>query len=117
VIDLNLRLAQDDQAAQELDGYLEYLVQHNRGQDAVTFIEELAREHPGKQILHERLAEAYLAAGRKADAIAQFDALGEILLDAGNNAEAIQTIEKIISLDPPDIGGYQELLRNLRGGQ
>jgi tetratricopeptide (TPR) repeat protein len=117
VIDLNLRLAQDEQAAQELDGYLEYLVQHDRGQDALTFIEELAREHPGKSILHERLAEAYLAAGRTADAIAQFDALGEILLDAGRNDEAIRTIERIISLGPPDIEGYQELLRNLKGGQ
>lgn len=114
VIDLNLRLAQDEQAAQELDGLLEYLVQHDRGQDALTFIEELAREHPGKSILHERLAEAYLAAGRKADAIAQFDALGEILLDNGNNAEAIRIIERIITLQPPDIEGYQELLNNLR---
>ena len=82
----------------------------------LTFIEELAREHPGKRIVHERLAEAYLAAGRKADAIAQFDALGEILLDSGNNNDAIRTIEKIISLEPPDIEGYQELLRNLKGG-
>ena len=114
VIDLNLRLAQDEQAAQELDGYLEYLVQHDRGQNALTFIEDLAREHSGKSILHERLAEAYLAAGRKADAIAQFDALGEILLDAGRNGEAIRIIERIITLQPPDIEGYQELLTNLR---
>jgi tetratricopeptide (TPR) repeat protein len=114
VIDLNLRLAQDEQAAQELDGHLEYLVQHDRGQDALTFIEDLAREHSGKSILHERLGEAYLAAGRKADAIAQFDALGEILLDAGHTGEAIRIIQRIITLQPPDIEGYQELLNNLR---
>ncbi len=116
VIDLNLRLAQEEQAAQELDGFLEYLVQHDRGQDALTFIEDLAREYPGKSVLHERLAEAYLAAGRKADAIAQFDALGEILLEGGHTGEAIRTIERIISLQPPDIEGYQELLNNLKGG-
>ena len=77
-------------------------------------LEELARKHPGKQPLHARLAEAYRAAGRKADAIAQYDALGEIQLDAGQNQEAIQTIQTIIDLEPPDLEGYLELLRNLK---
>ncbi|NIS81309.1 MAG: tetratricopeptide repeat protein [Anaerolineales bacterium] len=115
VIDLNLRLGQEDQAAQELDSYLELLVQNKRGPEALTLLEDMAREHPGKRILHQRLAEAYRAAGRKADAIAQYDALGEILLDAGHMEEAVKTIQVIIDLGPPDIEGYRELLRNLKG--
>ena len=114
VIDLNLRLGQEEQAAQELDSYLEYLVQSQRSSEALNLLEELARKHPGKQPLHARLAEAYRAAGRKADAIAQYDALGEIQLDAGQNQEAIQTIQTIIDLEPPDLEGYRELLRNLK---
>ena len=74
------------------------------------------REHPGKQALHARLAEAYRAAGRTSDAIAQYDALGEIQLDAGLVREAIRTIQIIVSLHPPDVSGYQELLRNLEAG-
>jgi len=114
VIDLNLRLGQEEQAAQELDSYLEYLVQSQRSSEALNMLEELARTHPGKQPLHARLAEAYRAAGRKADAIAQYDALGEIQLDAEQNQEAIQTIQTIIDLEPPDLEGYRELLRNLK---
>jgi tetratricopeptide (TPR) repeat protein len=117
VIDLNLRLGQEEQAAKELDGYLEFLVQANRSSDALDLLEEMAREHPGKQTLHSRLADAYRAAGRKADAIAQYDALGEIQLDAGQVEAAARTIQTILSLDPPDSEGYHELLRNLQAGQ
>ncbi len=114
VIDLNLRLGQEKQAAEALDIHLDQLVKAGRGQDALTTIEDLAREYPGKQALHSRLAEAYRAAGRKADAIAQYDALGEIQLDAGQVQEAIQTIQIIIDLDPPNIEDYEELIRNIQ---
>jgi len=117
VIDLNLRLGQEEQAAKELDSYLELLVQAGRSQDALDLLEEMAREHPGKQALHTRLADAYRAAGRKMDAIAQYDALGEIQLDAGQAEAAARTIQTILSMDPPDIEGYRELLRNLESGQ
>jgi tetratricopeptide (TPR) repeat protein len=116
VIDLNLRLGQEDQAAKELDSYLEHLVQTGHSSEALAKLEELAREYPGKQALHARLAEAYRAAGRKADAIAQYDALGEIQLDAGRVQDAIVTIQTIIDLDPPDVEGYRELLQNLKAG-
>ncbi|MGD8604672.1 MAG: tetratricopeptide repeat protein, partial [Anaerolineales bacterium] len=91
----------------------QYLVSNNQSPKALELLEELAREHPGKQILHLRLAEAYRAAGRKEDSIAQYDALGEIQLDAGQMNEAIRTIQTIVEMGPPDIEGYQELLRNL----
>ncbi len=117
VIDLNLRLGQEDHAAAALDAHLRGLVQRKKGAEALELLEQLVREHPGKQILHARLAEAYRAAGRKADAIAQYDALGEIQLDAGQVTDAITSIETIISMEPPDVEGYEELLRNLRAGQ
>jgi len=116
LIDLNLRIGQEDQAAKELDSYLEFLVESGRGPEALNLLEEMAREHPGKQSLHGRLAEAYKAAGRISDAIAQYDALGEVQLDAGQNEDAIRSIQAIIDLNPPDVEGYVELLRNLHSG-
>lgn len=113
LIDLNLRLGQEQLAAKELDHYLEVLVQKERGGEALDLLEELAREHPGKQSLHARLAEAYRGAGRTADAIAQYDALGEIQLDNGDVQAAIQTVRTIIEMGPPDLEGYEELIRNL----
>lgn len=117
LIDLNLRLGQEDSAAANLDRHLQRLVETGHPDDALAYLEELAREHPGKQALHGRLAEAYRAAGRTADAIAQYDALGEIQLDAGQIGDAIITIRTIIGLQPPDLEGYLELLRNLEASQ
>ncbi len=114
LIDLNLRLGQEAAAAESLDIHLENLVNAGQASEALTLLEDLAREYPGKQALHARLAEAYRAAGRIADAIAQYDALGEIQLDAGQSEDAIKTIETILGLEPPNIEGYHELLRNLK---
>lgn len=117
LIEVNLRLGQEEAAAAALDRHLERLVAGGQPDEALGYLEELAREHPGKQALHSRLAEAYRAAGRTADAISQYDALGEIQLDAGQISDAIQTIRTIIGLEPPDLEGYHELLRNLEASQ
>jgi tetratricopeptide (TPR) repeat protein len=114
VIDLHLRLGQDEEAGRTLDRYLERLVQQGRGSQIIARLEDLTREHPGRMSLHERLAKAYLAAGRKAEAISQFDALGELQMDAGQTNRAIVTIQRIIELQPPEVGGYRDLLRNLQ---
>jgi tetratricopeptide (TPR) repeat protein len=117
VIDLNLRLGKEDGAAEALDQYLQHMVANNRGAEILPMLEEWTREYPGKQVLHSRLAEAYKAVGRKADAIAQYDALGEIQLDAGQVREAIRTIKTILAMNPPDTEGYKELLKNLESGK
>jgi tetratricopeptide (TPR) repeat protein len=116
LIDLNLRLGQEARAANDLDNYLDVLVSGGEGVKALGILEQMVRDHPGKQAFHARLAEAYRAAGRKSEAIAQFDVLGELQLDAGQIKEAIQTIKLIVTLDPPDVAGYRELLRNLEAG-
>ncbi len=117
LVDLNLRLGEEVKAAKELDGYLDLLVHKGQGAKALETLEQLVKDHPGKQALHARLAEAYRAAGRKADAITQFDALGEIQLDAGQTKEAAETIKTILKLDPPDVEGYRELLRTIEAGE
>jgi tetratricopeptide (TPR) repeat protein len=117
IIDLNLRLGQDAEAGRALDRYLERLAQEKRGSQIISRLEDLTREHPGRVALHERLAKAYLAAGRKAEAISQFDALGELQIDAGQTEKAIDTIKRIIALQPPEVGGYRDLLRNLEAGK
>jgi len=115
-VELNLRLGQEEQAARDLDGLLEELVKGGRAAEALQLLEETTREHSGRPSLHARLAEAYRAAGRTSDAIAQYDALGEIQLDAGAVVLAIRTIQIILSLNPPDGDSYRELLRNLESG-
>jgi tetratricopeptide (TPR) repeat protein len=45
LIDLNLRIGQEDQAAKELDSYLEYLVESGRGAEALNLLETYRRCH------------------------------------------------------------------------
>jgi tetratricopeptide (TPR) repeat protein len=116
LVDLNLRLGQEAEAGQALDAYLQILVKRGEGTKALSKLEQLVRDYPGKQVLHARLGEAYRAAGRIADAISQFDALGEIQLDAGQIKEAARTVKTILELDPPDAEGYRELLRSIEAG-
>lgn len=116
IIDLNLRLGNDRQAGAELDRHLQHLVREGRGSQIIELLEDLTREHPGRMALHERLGKAYLAAGRKEAAISHFDALGELQIDSGKTDQAIATIRRIIELEPPEVEGYKNLLRNLEAG-
>jgi hypothetical protein len=50
------------------------------------------------------------------EAIAEYDALGEMQLEAGLREEAAQTIQTIISLEPDDIEGYRRLYSQIKGG-
>jgi len=59
------------------------------------------------------LAKLYQQLGRKMEAIAQLDALGELQLEAGQNSEARNTIKRIIALQPDNIDEYRRLLVKL----
>ncbi|MDP3184995.1 MAG: tetratricopeptide repeat protein [Anaerolineales bacterium] len=114
LIDLNLRLNQPNQAVVELDSYVAYLESNAQRAEAIPFLESLAQDNPGQAILQRYLAEEYSRAGRIAEAIAQLDALGENLLNSGDRAGAIRTVETIMALNPPNPGGYKQLLDKLR---
>ena len=58
--------------------------------------------------------EEYRQAGRIPEAVAQLDALGDMLLDAGDREGAIQAIEAIIAINPPNIQNYKTLLAKMR---
>ena len=62
---------------------------------------------PQQPLLRRALAEEYRRAGRTQDAVAQLDALGENLLNAGERDGAIQAIEAIIALNPPNQASYK----------
>jgi tetratricopeptide (TPR) repeat protein len=88
LIELYFRLGQETQAMLELDNYLAFLINAGRIDDSIRFIENLVKEEPNRPHVRRRLAELYKRTGRTADAIAQLDAAGESLLDAGDKASA-----------------------------
>ena len=80
------------------------------------FLKELSAGRPEDTQLRQRMAIAYAQNGMTRQAIAEYDALGEMQLESGHRDEAIQTIQAIINLGPDDVSGYKRLLSQLRGG-
>ncbi len=114
LIELSLRMRQPAQAAAELENYLSYLQTGNKGERGIAFIEELLKERPDDPVLRRALAHAYQQAGRTQEAIAQYDALAESLLDTGRKEEALVIINQILLMNPPNAGQYRQLLMQLK---
>jgi Flp pilus assembly protein TadD len=76
----------------------------------------MVRQHPQDQGLVERLARLYTQQGRRGDAINLLDRLGEEQLNAGQTQKAINTIERILAMNPPNATSYEQLIADLRRG-
>ena len=113
IIQLNFQMGQEQQALDELDNFLAYLSSNNQRQKLGRFLTNMVNEHPDNIPVRRRLADAYRQTGQLAEAILQLDSIGEMLLEAGDRAGAIQTIETIIALSPPNKAEYITLLRQL----
>ena len=114
LVDINFRLGQDSAAINEVDSYLNYLDATHQVSQGLDFLKGLVTDHSDKVELRKRLAEAYSRAGMKDEAIAELDTLGDILVNAGNRAGAIQAIQRIIALNPPNALEYQRLIEQLQ---
>jgi len=116
LIDLNLRLAQQPQAMAELENYISYLNTNSKSEQIIPFLEELVKENEDRVILRRALVEQYKQTGQTAEAIAQLDAIGEILIEEGKKDEAMNTVQQILLLNPPNAEEYKTLLRQLQSG-
>ena len=73
------------------------------------------RAYPDEWVLRQRLADVYHQQGRTSDAVAQLDTLGELQMAADLKEEAMETIRKIIAMNPPEVDDYRRLLEELGG--
>jgi len=116
LVDLNFRMGNDRSAIAEIDSYIKFALGANQIAQAVALLEEISVNHSESAAIVARLAKLYNDQGRKAEAIVQYDRLGEIQLNAGENAQAVETIKTIIALGPDDPSAYQELLAQIQQG-
>ncbi|MCC7130427.1 MAG: tetratricopeptide repeat protein [Anaerolineae bacterium] len=114
IVGLNFRMGQEQQALTELDHYIAYLTSNNKGQKLQHFMERLISEHAESIPMRRRYVDALVSAGKSSEAISQLDEIGEALLQSGDRAGAIQAVEKIITLGPPNKEEYLTLLAQLR---
>jgi tetratricopeptide (TPR) repeat protein len=114
IVNLNFRLGQETFAMKELDEFLALLESSGRRQEAIEFISDLMVDHSNRIDLRRRLADIYLRNNQTAEAITQMDAAADALLSAGKHYEAINLLETIISLNPPNLQEYKTALESLR---
>ena len=117
LIELNFRLGQETQALGELDNFIAFLNSTGQKEKIITFLQGLIQENPERMLVRRRLADAYRQVGRLQDAIKEYDTVGESLLERGDRLGAIQVVEAILSLNPPNRNEYQQLLVQLKGSK
>jgi tetratricopeptide (TPR) repeat protein len=113
LIELNLRLGQDQQAKIELNDYLSYMEIRGEVESLSQYLEKLVEEYPDQIFIRQVKAELHIKDGQTEAAIQEYDAIGEFLLDAGDREGAKQAIHSILELDPPNRMEYQELINKL----
>jgi tetratricopeptide (TPR) repeat protein len=113
IIELKLRLNQEQQAEAELQSYLSFMDINGNNQAAISFIGKLVEDFPDRRSFREMKAGLYLKEGQREEAIREFDAIGEMLLEAGDTQGALQAIESIVNLNPPNKDDYQGIMEEL----
>jgi tetratricopeptide (TPR) repeat protein len=113
LIQLNLRMGQEDQAIGELDNYLAYLHREGRLEQGLKDVEDLVVVYPKNTILLQRLAELYSQLGQSTEAVKVWDQVGETFLKDGDQVGAIKALQSIITLNPPNVEDYERLLKDL----
>lgn len=114
LIQLNLRLDQSREAAEELASFLAFLQGNGRQQEIIPFLEDLVKEDP-QQILPRRvLAEQYQRSGKINETAVQLAETGEILFETGKKEEARKVIETLISMNPSNLGQFTSLVKKIQ---
>jgi len=116
LIDLNLRMAQPDKALSELDNYVTHLEGLGKIELAIAFTRELAKEHEDQPLLKRALAAQLQRNGRIDEAVSMLDVLGELLMENGDKQGAMEAINQIVLMNPPNVGEYRKLLDQIRSG-
>lgn len=114
LIELNLRLAQFPQAQAELESYISYLENNNRGQETIPFLQKLIEEYGDQILLRRSLADELHKAGRTTEAINELDAIGDKLMESNDKAGVAEVVNRILSMNPPNAEEYRSLLDKLR---
>jgi tetratricopeptide (TPR) repeat protein len=115
LIELHYRNGNQVEALKRLDELLRAYARDKNVNRIIQVLEDMVKQHANDMGVRSRLAAIYKQVGRKQEAISQFDALGELQLEAGLHKQAAETIRQIIALNPQNMDDYRRLLGQLGG--
>jgi tetratricopeptide (TPR) repeat protein len=116
LIDLYYKQGQSNKALPALDTLLHVYQSAGNSEKVLSVLRDAVQARPEEMGLRARLAAAYAHQGMARQAIAEYDALGEMQLEAGLHEEAARTVQTIIRLGPDDVDGYRRLFSQIKGG-
>jgi tetratricopeptide (TPR) repeat protein len=116
LVDLYYKQGQNSKALKSLDTLLGIYQNAGETHKVLDVLREAVQTRPEEMGLRARLATVYARQRMVKQAIAEYDALGEMQLEAGLREEAARTIQTIISLGPDDVEGYRRLYSQIKGG-
>jgi tetratricopeptide (TPR) repeat protein len=114
LFDLYQKQGQINKALIELKELARYYETKGQPQKALSILEDAVQLRPQEMSLRALLARVYTQQGMKREAIAELDTLGEMQLEAGLRDEAVQTVKRIIALEPANVEAYRRLLAHIR---
>ncbi len=112
---LYTRTGQRQRGMMALDRLLKHYLETERLEKALAVLDDLLEEEPTSIPLRFRAARLNLRARQRDVALQHLDVLGDLQLEAGQEAAALKTIQMIINLKPPNVGGYVQLYEELSG--
>lgn len=116
LIELNMRMGQPERAMSELESYITHLESQGKKEPALTFLEDLIREHEEQPLLKRTHAALLHRMGRTSEAVPILDKLGDALLEKGDKQGAMEVINQIVLMNPPNAADYRALLGQMRNG-
>lgn len=116
LVELNLRMAQTDKAMTELENYITHLENQDKNDVAILFLEDILKEYPDQPLIKRAFALCLHRAGRAEEAISLLDVVGEELMQAGNKQAALEVINQIVMMNPPNAEEYRRLLFQMQNG-
>jgi DNA-binding SARP family transcriptional activator len=114
LIGLHFKLTNVRQAITETDDMLRHFLPNAGLPKTIELLEALIAENGNDLNLRQRITRLYQQAGRKAEAIAQLDAIADTLHQAGNTVDAARTIQAIIDMEPDNVDEYRQVLEHLQ---
>jgi tetratricopeptide (TPR) repeat protein len=114
LVDMYFKLGRHTETVNELDHLIGLYGRTGESEQLVPIVSDMAAMQPENVVLRNYLIDLLVRVGRKAQAIAELDALGDIQLNSGQTLDAIRTIERIVALGPENSEDYRALLTQLQ---
>jgi pilus assembly protein FimV len=112
--DLYHRQGMVNEARTQYQVLADYYLKHDRSAAAIAIYRRMAELEPDDPSHHVRLAELYRREERFEEAMGEYRAIAELMLQHRKGAEAARVFERALDIDPEDLGFITDAVLKLK---